>query len=394
MGCNEDPYFGKTEIGLYVNANTNLSGLDFGDKSKILSAEIILAFDENLDYTGSLEAPLTYSVYAVDSLLYSSRQYYTSNDRLHPRNILLSETKLSYIEVDEKKIVRIPIDPTYAGTLMKDNAYLASNDLFQLRYRGFYIKAANQPGSEGLIYKCNLEADWSGFYLHYRADTTGKDSTYNFRFSFSGASSVKFNTVKRDLTKAHPYYQNQAAGDTAAGSKNLFLKGMGINKIRVYVPDLVKFADTFDVAVNRAELIFYPDLNFAAGADYVRPSRLTLLALDSLGREMYTEDQLNATDYARYDGTYDADNFRYVFNIARHAQAIVNKEIKNYGFNLIVANSDQTLANASLAKLFIRSFPTIAVKRDDYNNRVVFAGSDDAGRKPRFNLSYIKFKKD
>ena len=51
---------------------------------------------------------------------------------------------------------------------------------------------------------------------------------------------------------------------------------------------------------------------------------------------------------------------------------------KNYGFLVVVADPSALYT----------------VKRDTRSERVVFAGTDNAALKPKFNLSYIKFKND
>ncbi len=391
LGCNQDPHFGKTEMGLCLNANFSFIDLKFGRRSKIISSEIVLALDENLEYCGDLSAALTYSVYTLDSSLIATRNYYTTNDRLYNKIAPLS-VSTSTIVNGTKRVIKIPIDNAYTQQLMLDTNNLTSNDVFLNKYKGFYIKASNQANHQGVVYRVDLENDLSGLFFNFKADTLKTDTAQTFRFNFFGTSAVKFNTVKKDLTNANINLKNQIQGDTLAGTKNLFLKGMGFSKIKVYIPQLVNYADSFKIGVNRAELVFNVDVSFPL-AGYLPPPRLTLLPLDSLGREIYAQDQLNSTDYARYDGSYDTDKNRYIFNIARHAQAILNKEIKNYGFHLVVANSDLTISTPLLAQIYILTYPSLAVKRDEYNQRVVLCGSDNLEKKPKFNFSYIKLNK-
>ncbi|MCC6369457.1 MAG: DUF4270 family protein [Bacteroidia bacterium] len=378
LGYNNDPYFGSTDVGLYVNANSILTYTPFGSNVYLTSAEIVLAIDLT-NSAGNVNSTLNYSVYTIDSTLYSTRLYYTNSKNFYSQSGLNKVSSQTYTTLASHQVLRIPVDSTFASNMLKSN-YLTSNEVFQKQYKGFYIKCAAQSGSEGVIYKCNLEDDLSGFYLHYRAGTTAADTVQSVKFSFSGSTAARFNTVKCDYTNATPALKNQLAGDTTAGANNLFLKGLGSAKVRVYIPSLVSYADSFKVAVNRAELMFYLDPAFAAGSTniYNHPLKLALLPLDSAGRETFATDQISTTDLARYDGGYDSDNKRYVFNIARHVQAVLSGTKKNYGFNLVIADPD----------------PTYTFLRDNYVERVALFGGSNAAYKPVLNMSYIKFKHD
>lgn len=391
LGCNDDPYFGRTEIGLYTNANITKTDLKFGTRAKIQSAEIVIALDDNFEFFGSETSSLTYSVYTLDSALSNKRNYFTSNNLLHNTSSLIGVSTSTYVN-GTKKVLRIPINNSFAQKLLTDTAYLTSNETLLSKYKGFYIQPSNATGSTGVIFKCDLDNDLSGLFFKYDSDSLNtKDSIQTFQFIFSGDNAVKFNTVKRDLQQVDPNFKAQINGDTTAGSLNLFVKGMGFSKVRIYIPGIARYADSSNISVNRAELVLYGDPLYSFVGNAPAP-RLTLLPLDSLGRQIYSQDQLNFTDYTRYDGSYDRDAHKYVFNIARHVQAIANKQVKNYGFDLVVANSDQTLSSPILAQLYILTNPSMAVRRDEYNNRTVFYGTGRATKKPTFNISYVRIK--
>ena len=231
-------------------------------------------------------------------------------------------------------------------------------------------------GGEGVIRQFNLGDEQSGFFLNYKNSPTDT-VTLKVRFSFTGANSVKYNTVTYSTAQADLPLIKQLNGDTTAGADALFLKGMGTTKVKVLIPQLKQYSDSFPISVNRSELIFnidesFPNLGLSV---YEPPPKLSLLPLDAKGEETQSKDQKDATDLVRYDGNYDKTNRRYVFNIARHVQAIMNGEINNYGFNLVVADPE--------------GLNTLA--RDIYINRVILAGTNKIN-KPKFSLSYIKLK--
>ena len=153
--------------------------------------------------------------------------------------------------------------------------------------------------------------------------------------------------------------------------------------IFLFLDYLKNYADSFPIAVNRAEFIFYIDPSFQQSIGtgiYFAPPKLALIPLDSSGKETYAVDELTSTDFQRYDGNYDSLNSRYVFNLARHVQAIINKKRKNYGFHMVVADPNGA----------------ILIRRDNYPERVVFGGSNNfnVAIRPKFNLSFIKYKHD
>ena len=380
LGSNHDPYFGKMDIGLNLNANLTASEIQFPSGSFLTSAQMIFALD-NFDYSGDPSAILSYSVFPLDSSLNPNRIYYTSNDRLHNKTPISTGTTFTYV-ISNRPVLVINIDSAFAKSIFENKAALASNEAFLSRYKGFYIQCnLKNPTDEGIIFKCDLEDDLSGFYLRYREGTAPADSIKSFKLAFSGSSSSKFNTMKYDYVNydSHKYLYSQLMGDTATGDFNLFLKGMGATRVRVYIPYLKNYADSFKVAINRAEVVFNIDPSLITATSlqhYAVPSKLALIALDSLGRELKVKDQVSSTDLGRYDGGYDSDNKRYVFNIARHVQAILNGQIKNYGFQLVVAD------------------PSSPGFRDDYISRVIFQGKNYGASRPKLNLSFVKFRKD
>jgi hypothetical protein len=369
IGSNNDPYFGRTDIGLYLNANMSVLS-PFSSASTLTSAEIILGVDIDVK-AGDPLASLTFSLFAIDSVLSSTRVYYTSNARLHNPNVL-SVSNGGYSEKNKKDYLKIPVDYFYAEKILKDIANTANNDVFQAKYKGFYIKCSAGT-NEGVIYKIDLEDDTSGFYLHYK-DTILK----TFRFTFSGSKSVKFNTVSYDPSTGAAALTSQLSGDTVNIS-SLFLKGMGQTRSKIYIPALRNMSDSFNVAINRAEVIFNLDPSFEnATSKYGVPPFLSLLPVSVNSRDTFALDQLNTTDNSRYNGYYDLTNKRYVFNIARQVQAIVKGQKANRGFHLVISDPSKILT----------------ARRDNYIQRVVIAGNNNMLLKPVLNLSFVKFKKE
>ena len=102
------------------------------------------------------------------------------------------------------------------------------------------------------------------------------------------------------------------------------------------------------------------------------------VAIDENGKESLAQDQLTEVDLERYEGKYNASNNTIVFNIARHAQAILRGTKQNRGFYLVIAEQS----------------PLYVVRRDNFVERIVLAGTSNPSLTPKFNLSYIKLSQD
>ena len=388
LGSNQDPVFGRTDIGLYCNSNINLTNVSFGLDANLVSAELIFAIPINSDFVGDTATHLSYSVYPITTAMSPSKVYYITNDSLHNKNMPIGGGKVGYSTYNGSYVVRIPIDFNFANTILTNPQYLTDNITFNDKYKGFYItaktSALNLSSPQGIIARFNLDDANSGFFLRYVNGSPAAVKDYKFfQFKFSGSNATRFNTsiYQPTLYGMSALQQQYTNTDTSLGKQNLFLKGMGGTRLKLSIPNLdylKKYSDTVRLAINRAEIVLNIDPSFSFSTQYYPAPILALLPLDSLGRENYALDQLTSTDFARYGGRYDSDRQRYVFNIARHVQGIINGNVKNYGFYIVVANGDRI----------------INARRDNFINRVVLAGANDALLKPKFNVSFIKFKND
>jgi len=258
LGSNQDPIFGRTDVGLYFNVNMPTSNVNFGSTASLLYSEIILRVgfreDNSYDYLGEASSNLTYSVFAIDSTLIPSKGYYSNTKKLYNINELIAVFTGSYSALGSEIVLRIPVNTDFAKAIFTNTVDLQSNDVFQKKHKGFYITSEgtnlNPISNQGIITKFDMEHDLSGFYLRYKIGSAA--DTNSFKFSFKGTEAVKFNTVKYQASQGASYLlTKQLEGDTSIGAENLFLKGLGATKIKVNIPFLKNYTDSFKVAVNR-----------------------------------------------------------------------------------------------------------------------------------------------
>ena len=105
---------------------------------------------------------------------------------------------------------------------------------------------------------------------------------------------------------------------------------------------------------------------------------MALIACSADGVEQLVIDQLEASDFQKYGGSYDATNKQYTFNIARQMQQILSKKFTDYGFFLV---------NATPSRATV-------IRRDNRYSRVVIGGKNNVTFKPYFKVTYIKFPYD
>lgn len=386
LGSNQDPVFGRMDVSLYTKYSlpNNITNVSFGDDANLVSSEIILAV-KSIDFVGDYLTPMTYKVFEMNTNLTSDKVYYTNKTSYYNASNLLGSYTGTLSVMNGAFVIRIPVNSTYASAILNNPQYLLNNTVFQNTYKGLYITTSstdlNPSTAQGVIAKYDLDASLSGFYLYYQNGTPGPGKeTKTFKFPFNGSNVTRFNEVKHKYNDGGSQLLiKQMQGDTSVGAQGLFLRGLGVTKVKLQIPYLTNFVSKHKIAVNRADLIVKVDqgLNGSSG-NYVPPTKMALLAMDSLSREIFTFDQLSSIDFARYGGDYDSDNKQYVFNISRDIQTIMNGGRKNLGFYLVIANPD---------KLY-------TPRRDDRAERVVLGGTSSALYKPVFRITYIPFVND
>lgn len=384
LGSNQDPVFGRTNIGIYTNFSmpNNVSNVSFGDDAVLDSSEIILTFTQN--HVGDTTVALRYQVHQLTQMIDRTASYYMDDNIAHS-STTVSDVMRRVSKTGSFYTIRLPLNSTFAAAILNNPQYLVNNSVFQSTYKGFYITTKNtslSPSAQGSLMKMDLDNSTSGVYLYYHngSPSAGKEPK-TYRLPFSGDNASRFNHVDYDpLSGGNNLLIDQLDGsDTTKGKQNFFIKGVGGAKTVIRLPFVTNYADSCPIAVNRAELIFKIDPTFTTTTgNYEPPNMISMVACDEAGREIYIKDQFFTTDLLRFGGSYDPINKQYVFNISRHMQDIVSKKVKNYGFYLVVANTDRFAVP----------------RRDDKAERAIFGGVANVLYKPTFKLTFIRFPYD
>jgi hypothetical protein len=383
IGSNQDPVFGRTDVSLYTKFSINEIGVAFPGKD-LVSAEIVLAV-KSLDFVGDVLTPLTYQVFEMNQNVPGDATFYSNPKNWYNPGSMIATHTCTLDVKDGIYIIRIPISNTYASAILNNPQYTTDNTTFQNTYKGFYITCKstnlNPVSAQGAIVRIDLDNAASGLWLYYQDSPISTSKvTEAKRFPFSGDQVRRFNEFKHTPANgANNLLVQQLAGDSTKGPQALFAQGIAGTRIKFQIPYIMNFVKDRKVSVNQAEIRFKVDVGLN-GSDlkYNPSSKLAIFAMDSLGRDLFTYDQLNSVDFARYGGFYDSENQEYVFNISRDIQNMFNGKKKNLGFYLIVGDGDRSYA----------------VRRDDRAERVVIGGVGNALYKPVFKLTYTPYTND
>ncbi len=393
LGSNQDLYFGRTDVGIFTNFSipNNVTNISFGTDATLDSCVMFLTFTQS--YIGDSTTTLNYNVYQLTSPVVSATSYQmfgSLNTSQFPSYdaspICNAKARLS--TSGNFYTIKLPINKNFASAILTNPQYLVDNTTFQNAYKGFYISTKNTnylnpTSAQGAIMKIDLDNSVSGIYMYYHNGpvAAAKESKV-YRFPFAGNNSGRLGRVDYNpLTSgAHNLLTSQLSGDTTKGEQTIFLKGLGGTKALIRLPSLKSFSDTCKIAVSRAELKFFVDQSMISpsNGNYSPSLKASLVAIDSLGKEIYVKDQYYNADAIHFGGDYNSDEHAYTFDIARHVQDILDGKLPNFGFYLVIANPDRSYV----------------ARRDDRAERVILGGSKNPLYAPKFKLTYVRFPFD
>lgn len=267
------------------------------------------------------------------------------------------------------QLITIPVDISIAQKLISaDSLTMVNNDKFLNYFKGMYVETKKLTGKGGTL--LSLEASstssfqGSALVLYYHNDdikkVAGGDSALIMPYVVSQYS-ARVNRISHDYSSA-PFY-SQLNKETRKDSL-IYVQATGGLKAKVQIDDLSSWADSANVAINKAELIFQIDTVASQVHKFAPPNQLLFTVIDSTGVERLPIDYVFSPTF--YGGALQKD-YTYHFNITQHVQQIIEGTAQNRGF-----------------------FLTPAVKSSE-GNRVVLKGSTSKTG-IRLIITYSKFR--
>ena len=387
LGSLKDSLFGTTNINLA--AQFRLYGFpDFGVNPEVDSIRLYLfyrqIYGDTVTYQRFKVYELNESLYAdvYDSTTHSSvgHPYYQDINLKSMASVqLLGETEYRpRVSLDSAssdtlyQLITIPIDISLGEKLMNaDSLQMANVDLFTEYFKGLVIETEPVTGQGGTILSiATVPSTADGFQgsalaLYYSNDSarsvSGGDTSLLMPYLISPYS-ARVNSIVHDYSGTP--FKEHLDSDVTTDSL-IYVQATGGLKSKVTIDDLDSWADSTNIAINKAELIFQVDTIASQVHRFPPPLQLYFKYINASGQEEWPSDY-NISSL--YYGGYLSSDYTYHFNITKHLQEIIDGTIINRGFYLTTG------------------------EKADQANRVVLKGSTSATG-IKLIITYSKFNK-
>ncbi len=341
LGNMDDPIFGQSYAGIYLQLSLPVNSLDLGDALQLDS--VVLSLDY-LGFYGNAAAAQNVLVFPLEDDMDITEEYLT--DRRfqfasfpigEKRNFVPDLTSTLNILGDSAAPahLRIRLNDSFGQLLLDQSggAHVANNAAFLDFFPGLYLSSDTNLITNGMIY-FDLNSVVSNLTLYYRNNLS---DALSFTFEID-ASTAKNNHFRHEYTT-----RVKDAIDMEIDSV-LYVQSMAGVKAKIEIPGLKNLGR---VVVNKAELVFTIAADpTMADTSFGPPAQMYLLRSDAEGKNDFISDLFEGTDY--YGGFKIVELgdkgqlvSHYRFNIALNTQQIIDGTFEDYGLYLITFPSSQ-----------------------------------------------------
>lgn len=355
LGSFTDSLFGNTTIDFA----TQFRLFDFPGFGKNPVADSVKLFLYYRIIYGDTVTPQHFKVYELEESLNPDDTYFQDVD-LKPMasDQLLGEVqytprvRLDSVRADTfYQLITIPLDISLAEKLISaDSLQMINNDVFLEYFKGLYLETEKIETQGGTI--LSLEAassntfQGSAMVMYYKNDDFveefGTDTTLIMPYIISQFS-ARVNRIAHDYSGA-PFYEGLNSTETE--DSLIYVQSTGGLKAKILIDDLTAWADSTNIGINKAELIFQLDTVASRIDKFMPPLQMLFTIIDEDGNEFLPADYVFSPAF--YGGKLRSD-YTYHFNITQHLQQIIEGTAKNYGFFLTPAQKNDE-ANRAVIK--------------------------------------------
>jgi len=377
FGRYKDPVFGDvsatmyTQLTLPYDATTGAyAPLVFpsADSAKAVYDSMYVYLVHNGFSYGDSTRPITLNIHRLTEDFVKNKKYVNDNSLAYNPTPLASQV-LTYkdfkraISSTRDSLITFKMPNELGNELFAIVGKDAARDIdkFTAAVKGFAF-TVNQDAQAMYGLTLSTSSSYSLLYYHAQDDTVGKALALTFLGErFSEIKGNRQGTVLQDLK------QLGAIPATLTGNKTYIQTGVGITT-KVSFPtlaDLLKVGSN-NVAINKAELIIEPDLDFVSGS-YRPPIQIALVEIGTDNRLKKTN---NVEDYValdvasgvQYVSDYSTTNNNYKFNFTSYIQDILNKRKTTDGIAIVpsilttsTSGSSISLYNNNAARAVIKN---------------------------------------
>lgn len=354
IGTMTDPLLGKTTANAFATLTLLEPMADFPNTETPDSAVLFIPIIDGLNFYGDRLSEQEWAVYPLISQIAANTVYYQHARPVVDKGVaslykgrIFSATRDS-IRYNKGKLevhpgIRIRLSNAMAAKLMQmpKQAYQSDEELNK-HIPGIAIMPQDNdlPAGKGGIGVYDLAGGGdlgvrAHIMLYYR-------DTQNFVFTFTGASRI----VTTGQTGPWPAAVRNQLDQDSQSFPVTYVQSLGGLKTRIRIPYLTALVKDKNVAINKAQIVFYTD-PASVSTDFPAPLRLNLFRPYNGGsRRNYL---LSDGTSASFGGIYDQKSGSYTFNITRHIQDVMNAKALegkdlNYGLYLTVPTAEPVLA--------------------------------------------------
>lgn len=325
VGAMNDPVFGISEASFYTQLSLSGFSPDFGDLNTVTIDSFVLALRYG-GYYGTLEEHL-FEVYELDEDLSADSNYYAfSSSLVKPINLvptsnnegLILPKPITQTIVGEDTVspqLRIPLDTTFARSLMELAEIATDNEEFISSFKGLQVKVNNgilNAGKGSMLYFESTNPA-SKLTVYYKKDTVPQ----SFDFLIS-ADLLDYNHLIIDNSGTQV---SNVLADTISGQMEFYTQAFR-SRAKITFPTLDNLPR--NIVIHKASLEL--PVSYYVGSNFYPSTIVTAAAKFEQGND----------DYFLIDGDiqYNQQLKSYVIDMRAYLQTVINGEAINDGIVL------------------------------------------------------------
>ena len=350
LGSYMDPVFGSSDAAFATQLRLSKNAVDFGENftldSMVLYLELANIYGDNRQ-----AAPQEVFVYQLTDTI-SLDESYNSNldiENYYDENEVLADQFI--LPNSNDSIIAIKIDHTAFVELFTDTNNLTDNDVFLNLFKGLYIKSSHLNYS-GSIMAFDMLSDGSRLRLYYHNYSESPIIPLSAHSTFDlliNEKCARVNIFKHDYDIAQNPIEH--IDDTSVEDTLVYVQAMGGVRVKVDLPDILKWQDSTSVVISSARLVIPVVEN---STDIYSPlAKLNLAYINDEGKNEFFPDLYNNGSFFQeyFNGIYNHEQNSYEFNIAVFIQKVISNEIPLNGFYIYpYATENPVMANRVILK--------------------------------------------
>lgn len=331
LGEMNDPILGKSKASLFAKMSILEPENKFPNTIEPDSAILYIPMVDGLNFYGNSLTKQRLQIFPLSEGI-TSKVYYQNENISYNKQISANyygpmfQQKLDSIGYRKEKMglkpgLLIKLSAEFARSLMQmpSEAY-QSNDGLAKHFKGIAIVPENDdlmPGDGGyavLDLANSISLAYRAKILLYYNDTS------TFVFGFEGKGSI----INQGKVGPYPQSVNDQLQNTQQSYSTTYIQALSGLKTEIQMPYLLNLISNGNVAINKAEILFYT--NEMASVNQFAPPRLNLYQpLNAHSKRNRLIDDATLAP-ASFGGIYDEKRKCYRFTVTRHIQNILNDQ--------------------------------------------------------------------